>query len=249
MRRNGDFFPVQQDQERGLSPWGPGSHGLSSFSGSPWQMMRRMQEDMDRLFSQVFAGALAPAAAAAPQQMWSPSVDISEDDREWRIEADLPGVQQDNLDIQVRNNALILRAEMRQEQEQPQAGPAQSGNDQQGQQRRYYQRERRYGFFERVLPLPGSVDEENIRAEFRDGVLTVHLPKAQQAASQGRHIPIGSGQPSQLAAGQEVTAASAAGSQFQAGQEQGQTAQQTPEAAPSGAKGGSRRKGRQQTHT
>ncbi len=246
MRRDQNLPVPRRNPEQGLLPLGGGSlFDPSTFLGaSPWQMMRRMQEDMDRLFSQVFTGALTPALAAAPQQMWSPGVYISEDDREWRVEADLPGVQQDNLDIQVRDNALILRAQMRQEQEQPQEGQAQNGNEQQGkqgQQRQYYQRERRYGFFERVLPLPESVDEENIRAKFRDGVLAVHLPKAQQAASPGRRIPIGSGQQSPPTAGQEVTAASAAGSRAQGGQEQGQTAQQTPEAAPSGAKGGSRR--------
>src|SRR5687768_2502097 len=109
MRRDGDFFPVRRGQDWGLSPWGePGSRGFLSpsgfpspsafFGGSPWQMMRRMQEDMDRLFEQFFTGS---ALQSLQGQQWSPSVDVSRDDREWLVEVDLPGVSQDSIDVQV----------------------------------------------------------------------------------------------------------------------------------------------------
>jgi HSP20 family protein len=185
MRRRTDLFPVRWEQEGGLTPWS--GTGLESpetfFTSSPWQMMRRMQEDMDRVFSQFFTSPDALAGTTGEVTQWTPSVDISQDDKEWLIEAELPGVGKDNIDVQVQNGHLILRAELRQQEDQPQEGG----------ERRYQRRERRYGFFERVLPLPQAVDEEQIQCEFRDGVLTVHVPKTPEARPQVRRIPIGEG--------------------------------------------------------
>jgi HSP20 family protein len=181
--------------------------GTALLSISPWQMMRRMQEDLDLLLNQVLSDTpVVPQDGQSQQQragqmqIWSPRVDVSEDDREWRIEAELPGVKQDDISIQVQNDALILRAQLRQEQEveaeptdgQQQGQQTKSAQEQpQRQQRRYYFSERRFGYFERALALPETVDEENIRAEFRDGVLMIHLPKKEQTTQQqGRRIPV-----------------------------------------------------------
>jgi HSP20 family protein len=145
-------------------------------------MMRRMQEDMDRLFTQVFGapGALGTTLRATAQ--WSPSMDISESDREWCIEADLPGVKKEDMDVEVRDQHLFLRAEIR--EEAPTEPPGQS-------ERQYHRRERRYGRFERAFPLPDNVDEDQIRCDFSGGVLRIHLPKSERAQERGRRIPIG----------------------------------------------------------
>jgi HSP20 family protein len=241
MLRNRDLVPQRREQQS-LSPFG-GSDDLFSpsslFSGSPWQMMRRMQEDMDRLFGQVLGQGGALAAPTGGQIMaWAPHVDVSETDKEFRIEADLPGVRQEDINIQVQDGMLFLSAQMQQNQEQGQPGqPGQSGQQgqqaqgQQGQQAQgpngqtksgqaapsmqtgqsgqsgqqpiqYHQRERRYGYFERVMSLPPQVDEENIQADFRDGVLTLRLPKMQQIGQQGRRIQIGGG--ASGASGQQI---------------------------------------------
>jgi len=217
MRRNEERFPVRRDQERGLAPWGessPRGYPLAPaefFGGSPWQVMRRMQEDMDRLFSQLFSGGGVEFTPATAGQQWAPSVDISQTDGEWCIEADLPGVDRDSIDVQVQQGHLILRAEMRQQQRpegtrQPQGDGGQQGA---GEQRQYQRQERRYGFLERVLPLPENVDEENIRCEFRNGVLTVHLPRTAEARQQARRIPVTDADrlPSETAAGRTRSAA------------------------------------------
>ena len=192
MRRsdNQDFLPVPRNRERvlsrraeddWLSPWG-------FVNASPWQMMRRMQEDMDRVFDRFLSGSFDDLGAVTQAlQQWSPSVDISEDAEGWRVEVDLPGVRQEDIDIQIQDRRLFLRAEMRQEEtpEQPSEGqPA----------RQYHRRERRFGYFERVLPLPQNADEDNIRCEFRDGVLTCQIPRREQVAPQSRRIPIGGGE-------------------------------------------------------
>lgn len=182
MRRSDDYLPARREQGRGLSPW-TGAQGLDPlefFSGSPWQAMRRMQEDMDRLFGAVWGGQGQGALAEVGQQ-WAPMVDVSESEREWCIEAELPGVRRDDINVQVRNGHLIVSAEINQERE---VRPGQGG------QRQYLRRERRYGSFQRVFPLPQEVNEDAIRCEFSDGVLAVHLPKTEQAARQPRRIPI-----------------------------------------------------------
>src|SRR5438270_95459 len=100
MRRGDEYFPIRRDRERSVAPWGGEIEGYSlplGFSGgSPWQIMRRMQEDMDRIFGQLVSGQEgAGALATAGGQVWAPTMDISQTDREWRIEADLPGVKPD----------------------------------------------------------------------------------------------------------------------------------------------------------
>jgi HSP20 family protein len=188
-------------------------------------MMRRMQEDMDRLFGQFFGGpgtfALAPDFAGE----WSPSMDISESGREWCVEAELPGVNREDIEVEVRDRHLILRAEMRQPAGEEPAGGA----------RRYHRQERRYGYFERVLPLPENVNEEAVRCEFRTGVLAIHLPKTEQAQREPRRIPIADVEqiPSETASGRMRSKAELAMSEGAAGGNGKKRA-----AATAGAKGG-----------
>jgi len=206
MRRNQERYPIRWEQERSVSPWGDDWPGSPLFETSPWQVMRRMQEDMDRVFNQFFSpspwtgqGAQAGTHTAGGLQTWAPNVDVSQNEKEWCIEADLPGVNKDDIDVQVRDNHLILRAEMRKsEQEEPGGGDG----PQQG-QRQYARRERRYGYFERVIPLPKNVDEEAIGCDFRNGVLTVHIPRSAKDQPGARRIPVQDADrlPSETAAG------------------------------------------------
>jgi len=200
MRRNEDQMPMRRERGSDLAPWYEGGgFGSSFFGSSPWQMMRRMQDDMDRMFSQFFGGsggggAMAPAGQQGSLQQWAPNVDISQNDQEWCVEVDLPGVKKEDIHAEVRDHHLFLRAEMRQE-ESSQDRPAQGSPAQANQpgQRQYHHRERRYGYFQRVLPLPENIDEAKVSCDFRDGVLTIHLPKTPQALQQGRRIPVGTG--------------------------------------------------------
>lgn len=209
MRRNEDRLPVQRGQNQGLSRTGDADFFTpSSFlSLSPWQTMRRMHEDMDRLLGQFFTETPSGGTRGGMQQ-WMPSVDISQNNKEWCIEADLPGVNKDDIEVEVRDHHLVLKAELRSEQQ-----------DEGGEGREYHQRERQFGFFERVLPLPENVDEEHIACDFKNGVLTLHVPKLEQALPAARRIPITSGETST----------------------QGTTAQKK-EAAPKEEKGGGQQK-------
>jgi len=215
MRRSEDYLPTRRTQSGGLMPGGQaGAYGSPFFSASPWQMMRRMQEDMDRVFGQFFgtpstlSGGQAGEGAGTGLQQWAPSTDVSESDKEWCIEAELPGVKKDDVDVQVRDQYLILRARLNADQEPQGKGEPQgskqgdhekkNGQNEQPQQRQYHQRERRWGYFERVLSLPDNADEEKIACDFENGVLTVHIPKTEPAQQQGRRIPISAGQAGSL---------------------------------------------------
>lgn len=218
MARRQDYLPaVRQGRDQGITPFGAGLLAPASFfSASPMQLARRMQEDFDRLFS-LAVGGPDTASAGTSAQLWAPTVDISQDNKEWRIEADLPGVKQDDIDIQVENGALVIRAELKPEEE-PQQAPDQNGNGQQSQssqssQRQYYHRERRYGFFERVIALPPDVDDEQIQADFNNGVLVVHIPKADPSASRGRRISVQGRQQSALTSGEQPSNGQSSGSQ------------------------------------
>jgi HSP20 family protein len=223
MPRNEERLPARQGGNWGLSRHDDWMSPSSLFTASPWQMMRRMQEDMDRVFSQFIGGSgMVPSGGHG----WAPRVDVSETDREWRIEADLPGVSKDEVQVEVHGGHLVLRAETRREhEERPNDGERSA-------QPRYLHRERHYGFFQRMLPLPGEVDQEAIRCEFNNGVLTVHVPKTEPMRSQGRRIPIQDAEPLPAQA-----ASSGPGTQSAPGRN-GDQARKEPEPAVAGRKGG-----------
>jgi len=177
---------------RGTEIWNPETFLISS----PWQAMRRMQDEMERMFEGFLpgAGAMSPAQGSRTlQQIWNPSVDVSEDGNEYRLEVDLPGVPKDNISVDVSGGQITIRAEMREE-----TGPTDGQQEKQSQQeRQYHRRERRYGMFSRTFPLPDDVMEDKIRCEFRDGVLSCHLPKSERQA-QTRRIPVSDGAQSQI---------------------------------------------------
>jgi HSP20 family protein len=199
-----------------LSPFGSATAGLFEdfypfMSASPFQLLGRMQQDMDRLFSQVMGvpplSAQRQGGLSLPSAtLFSPTVDVSETEREYRIEVDLPGVPEDAIDVRVIEGTLIVRAETQQdrkigpdasantaEQDQADTQNAQGQQNQQ-QDRQYHYRERRWGRFERVFHLPPNADEDNLSADFTSGVLTLTVPKktAQPAGREGRRITIGS---------------------------------------------------------
>ena len=161
-----DWFA--DDWSRSLTP--------SLAPASPWQMMRQMEEAFNRFFGPS-AGAVAPLADT---MVAIPRLDVSETDGEWLIEAEMPGVKQEDIQVEVKDGVLRLSARSEQATEE---GPDTSGN------RQYYRRERRSGWMERALTLPDGVEEEKITCEYKNGVLCCHVPK-QPGAGKSRRIPI-----------------------------------------------------------
>ena len=100
---------------------------------------------------------------------WSPNVDIVEDDKEFLIKAELPDMKREDVKITVDDNVLTLAGERRQEKEEK--------------NKRYHRIECEYGSFERSFTLPPGTVGEKVSAEFKDGILRVHLPKDTKAAA------------------------------------------------------------------
>jgi HSP20 family protein len=105
---------------------------------------------------------------------WYPAVDVFEDKDAVKLVAELPGVKPDDVKLSLENNLLTIRGEKKQEAEE--------------RSERVHRYERSYGSFERAFVLPSTVDGDKISAEYRDGVLTVTVPKAERARP--REIPV-----------------------------------------------------------
>lgn len=114
------------------------------------------------------------ARTVAGEYTWYPSVDISETADSYEVRAELPGVPQDDIQVSVKENHLTIKGEKRQEQ-------VDDGKN-------YRRVERTYGTFQRAFTLPPTVNAEDIKAEFKDGVLTLEIPKAEESKS--TEIPI-----------------------------------------------------------
>ncbi|MFZ0594577.1 MAG: Hsp20/alpha crystallin family protein [Bryobacteraceae bacterium] len=143
------------------------------FSSSPFALMRRMSEEMDRVFGQ-------SGGQSAGQNMWYPPIEVAEQNGRLEVRADLPGIKPEDVKVEITGDSLTIRGERKYEHEQ------QTG--------RFHRSERRYGEFYREIALPEGANTEQAKAEFRDGVLQVTVPVPEQAGRR-REIPISSDQP------------------------------------------------------
>jgi HSP20 family protein len=160
-------------------------------------MMRHMQHEMDRIFSQAFGGmggglSEMEGTGSTGMGMWSPPIEVSEREGKLNICAELPGLKPEEVRVEITPDGLIIEGERRSEDESTQGGIRRS--------------ERRYGRFFRSIPLPEGVDPEQVRAQFTNGLLDVQVPLPQQQ-SQRRQIPIQTGSSSTVdTTGQETKA-------------------------------------------
>ncbi|NWG54014.1 MAG: Hsp20/alpha crystallin family protein [Hydrogenophilaceae bacterium] len=154
---------------RDLIPWGR-SRSSTREDASPILSLHR---EMNRLFDDAFR-SFGWGSELAGRFEW-PNVDVSETDTEFRVSADLPGLEEKDIDVEVQDGVVSLRGEKRAEIEDK--------------DRRYS--ERFFGRFERRIALPADVDEERAKAKFKNGVLTITLPKTEPGQRRGRRIAIG----------------------------------------------------------
>ena len=113
-----------------------------------------------------------------PSAEWAPAVNVVENKDEFTVTAELPGLTADDVTIDYGDGVLTIKGEKEFEKEKEEKGE------------KYYVWERRFGSFERSLPFPGTIDEDKVAAAFKDGVLTVHLPKTEKAKAEHHSIPI-----------------------------------------------------------
>ncbi len=146
-----------------LIRWDP----FRDLSNLRWWAFRN---EMDHMFDDSLFGSVQPAA-------WDLALDVAETDDEFLVKASLPGINPDDLEITYNANVLTIKGENKEEKEVD--------------EKRYHLRERRYGSFCRSVSLPSSVKPEKIEASYDAGVLTLHLPKAEEAKP--KRIPVLSG--------------------------------------------------------
>lgn len=130
-------------------------------AASLWDDMFTVRREFDRLFDRYGSNELTAA--------WAPPVDVRETGDGIQVEAELPGIDPENVDVRVENGVLTISGEKKTEYEEGTEGS------------NYHLVERRYGRFERSFTLPRTVDAEKVEARFSNGVLSIALPKAETA--------------------------------------------------------------------
>ncbi len=132
-----------------------------------WEPVRELnsiQSEMNRLFNSFFDSPTATNGRSL--RRWIPAMDLSETEQEFVLRADLPGLDESDVNIELEDNVLTVSGERKSEHEERKEG--------------YYRVERASGKFSRSLTLPEGVDPEKIDASFENGVLEVHIPKPEQ---------------------------------------------------------------------
>jgi len=142
----------------GMTKWNP----LTDWE--PFQELNEFSNRLGSFFGQVPARRREEGGTPAE---WSPCVDVVEDDKEYVVKAELPEIKKDDVHVTVENDILSIQGERKFEKEEK--------------GKRYHRRERSYGSFARSFNLPEGADASRIRAEFKDGMLRVHLPKSERA--------------------------------------------------------------------
>ncbi len=157
---------------RDLIPWGRQSSTAPVQYQNQDNPVLGFRREVDRLFDDLFRGSLPSLGLGRTLAAW-PNVELSETEREIRITAEVPGMSEKDVELLMEDGILTIRGEKKSETEDKDRGYS----------------ERYYGRFERRVALPSNVDEGGANATFRDGVLTVTLPKSAEA-ERGRRIPI-----------------------------------------------------------
>jgi len=162
-------------------------------------MMRSLVDDMDRFFEDFLGFGGSPTSryrqplsgtgtgsslqssggGYGTSSLWYPQIEVSQRGGNLVVCADLPGIQKEDVHLEIHDDYLVLEGERRQESEENQGG--------------VYRSERSYGRFYRTIPLPDGVNPEQVRANFKDGVLEVTVPMPTAEQRQGRKIEIQQG--------------------------------------------------------
>ena len=155
---------------------------------SPWQPFDTLREEMDRIFDE-FTRGFGPFPLGRRvfdvEPLWrretsvdvsAPVVDVVEKEKEYQILAELPGLDEKDIEVSVADDLLTIKGEKKEEKEE--------------RARNYYVSERRYGAFQRAFQLPSGIDAEKIEANFQKGILTLTLPKTPEAQTKEKKIAI-----------------------------------------------------------
>ena len=132
---------------------------------NPWREMPAVQGSLNRFFDDPFF-RISRMVEDSEMGMWNPAVDLYEKDDHFMIKAELPGVDKNDIKIDLKDRLLTLSGERT--------------YDNEVNEENYFRRERTYGKFQRAFTLPADVDSDKIKAEYKDGVLQIEVPKPEE---------------------------------------------------------------------
>jgi len=142
----------------------------------------RLHQDIDRLFEDAFRGFNSMPLTwdtsffSEQDSLLKPNINIESDSKNYTITLEVPGVDEDAVDLDISNDTLIIKGEKKKENEEK--------------DKEYHRIERSYGKFQRVLSLPEDANQDDIKADFSNGILTVSIPRKEVAKTNVRHIDI-----------------------------------------------------------
>jgi HSP20 family protein len=149
----------------------------------PFRELSSLQTEMNRLFNTAF-GDVQPGGAGNAARRWLPAMDLLETDQDFVLRADLPGMTESDVNIELEDNILTVSGERKTEHE--------------GEREGFYRVERAFGSFSRSLTLPKGIDPEGVGASFRQGVLEVRVPKPEERKPRKISIEAGQDEPRTL---------------------------------------------------
>ncbi len=141
----------------------------------PFHEMESLRRQMDQLFDE-FAGMSRETSSTT----WAPAIELKDENDHLVLRAEIPGVEGKDLDIQVAREAVSISGEHRYEKKTEEKG--------------FYRSEFRYGNFQRTIPLPVPVENDKVQADFKNGILTLTLPKAEEVRRKVFKVNLGNGQ-------------------------------------------------------
>ena len=143
---------------------------MAMIRWNPRQELEAMHERMNRLWDESFSRLGRPSEwFGGRSEEWSVNANIFETENDIVLKAEMPGVKKEDLFLEIRDNSVYLKAERKSEEEEREEG--------------YHLHEFRYGAFQRCFTLPCNVNQDKIRAEFKDGILKVTMPKTESFKS------------------------------------------------------------------
>ncbi|MGV8073791.1 MAG: Hsp20/alpha crystallin family protein [Syntrophobacteraceae bacterium] len=151
-----------------------------------YEPFAQFHQEIDRMFDNFFRGFGLPSSGfgteftSLPQAEWlKPTLDIAAGDKEYTICVELPGVDEKDVQLELSEDTLVIKGEKKQEKEEK--------------EKNFYRMERSYGSFQRVLSLPEDAEHEGIGAAYKNGILTITIPRKAGPKKESRQISVKSG--------------------------------------------------------
>lgn len=154
----------------GLTRWEPAARF------NPWKELEDMEKRLSTIFGRAPAATGSEKKEAISVAEWSPLVDITEDEKEYLVKAELPELKKEEIKISVHDDVLSISGERKYEKEEK--------------GKKYHRVERAYGSFMRSFTLPENADGSKVNAEYKDGVLQIHLPKLEKVKPKAIEITV-----------------------------------------------------------